>query len=194
VDASLLAALQGSAPTVCHLVEVVLPSGTVRLTDAGVVAYGGQTYAGDHPTLGVLSSISGLKDGAANTTTRVDLVILPRSDQAVADLTAPTAQGSRVRVWFGAVDPVTGALIGEPELKFDGELDKAGFSVGEAWSVTLECGTQAERQLEPNDDWRLNHPFHSAIWPGETGLIYVTNVAKKIYWRMDSPNGAITFR
>lgn len=193
MDASLLAALQGSAPTVCHLVEVVLPSGTARLTDAGVVAYGGQTYAGDHPTLGALSSISGLKDGAANTTTRVDLVILPRSDQAVADLTAPTAQGSRVRVWFGAVDPVTGALIGEPELKFDGELDKAGFSVGEAWSVTLECGTQAERQLEPNDDWRLNHPFHSAIWPGETGLIYVTDVTKKTYWRAESPS-AITYR
>lgn len=194
MDSALTAALQGAAPTTCLLVEIALPSGTVRLTDGGVVAYGGQVYHGDHPTLGVLSSISGLKEGATNTTTRVDVLLLPRSDQAVVDLTAPTAQGSRVRVWFGAVDPATGGLIGEPELKFDGELDKAGFSVGEAWSVTLECGTQAERQLEPNDDWRLNHPFHSAIWPGETGLIYVTNVAKKIYWRMDSPNGAITFR
>ncbi len=193
MDASLVAALQGPAPTVCHLVELVLPSGTVRLTDAGVVAYGGQTYAGDHPTLGALSSISGLRDGATNTTTRVDLVMLPRSDQAVADLTDPLAQGARVRVWFGAVDPATGAMIGEPELKFDGELDKAGFSVGSSWSITLECGTQAERQLEPNDDWRLNHPFHSSIWPGETGLIYVTDVVKKTYWRSEGP-AAISYR
>lgn len=193
MDSALVTALQAPAPTVCWLVELALPSGTVRLTDAGEVAYGGHVYRGDHPTMGALGSVSGLRDGAASTTTRVDLVVLPRSDQAAADLTAPMAQGARVRVWFGAVSPATGALIGEPELKFDGELDKAAFTVGATWSVTVQCGTQAERQLEPNEDWRLNHPFHSAIWTGETGLTYVTNVAKKIYWRMESPNGSIIF-
>ena len=193
MDASLVTALQGAAPTVCWLVELALPSGTVRLTDAGEVAYGGHVYRGDHPTMGALDSVSGLRDGAASTTTRVDLVVLPRSDQAAADLTDPLAQGARVRVWFGAVSPATGALIGEPELKFDGELDQAGFTVGALWSITLKCGTQAERQLEPNEDWRLNHPFHSGVWANETGLIYVTNVAKKIYWRMESPNGSIIF-
>lgn len=194
MDTALVAALQAPAPTVCWLVEIALPSGTVRLTDAGEVVFGGQVFHGEHPTLGVLGSISGLKDGAASTTTRVDVVVLPRSDQAAADLTDPAAQGARVRIWFGAVNPATGALIGTPELKFDGELDKAAFTVGATWSVTVQCGTQAERQLEPNEDWRLNHPFHSAIWTGETGLTYVTNVAKKIYWRLDSPNGSITFR
>jgi hypothetical protein len=194
MDAALVTALQAPAPTVCWLVQIDLPSGTARLTNAGEVAFDGAVYRGSDPLLGAFSSISGLRDGAATTTTRVDVVVLPRSDQAVADLTDPQAQGSRVRIWFGAINPATGALSGEPELKFDGELDKAGFTVGASWSITLECGTQAERQLEPNEDWRLNHPFHSGIWAGETGLINVTNVAKKIYWRMDSPNGAITFR
>jgi hypothetical protein len=193
MDSALVTALQAPAPTVCWLVELALPSGTVRLTDAGVVAFGGQAFYGEHPTLGALGSISGLKDGAASTTTRVDVVVQSRSDQAVADLTDPTAQGARVRIWFGAVNPATGALSGAPELKFDGELDKAAFTVGASWSVTLECGTQAERQLEPNEDWRLNHPFHSAIWPGETGLINVTDVTKKTYWRAESPS-AITYR
>ena len=193
MDSTLVTALQGPAPTVCWLVEMALPAGTARLTDAGEVVFGGQVFHGEHPTLGVLGSISGLKDGAANTTTRVDVVVLPRSDQAAADLTDPAAQGTRVRIWFGAVNPATGALSGEPELKFDGELDKAAFAVGALWSITLQCGTQAERQLEPNEDWRLNHPFHSAIWPGETGLINVTNVTKKTYWRAESPS-AITYR
>ena len=193
MDSALVTALQAPAPTVCWLVELALPSGTVRLTDAGVVAFGGQAFYGEHPTLGALGSISGLKDGAASTTTRVDVVVQSRSDQAVADLTDPTAQGSRVRIWFGAVNPATGALSGAPELKFDGELDKAAFTVGASWSVTLECVTQAERQLEPNEDWRLNHPFHSAIWPDETGLINVTDVTKKTYWRAESPS-AITYR
>lgn len=193
MDTALVAALQGPAPTVCWLVEMALPAGTARLTDAGEVVFGGQVYRGLDPLLGALSSISGLKDGAANTTTRVDVVVLPRSDQAAAGLTDPTAQGARVRIWFGAINPATGAMIGTPELKFDGELDKAAFTVGATWSVTVECGTQAERQLEPNEDWRLNHPFHSAIWPGETGLINVTDVTKKTYWRAESPS-AITYR
>lgn len=193
MDSSLRTALQGPAPTVCWLVELGLPSGTARLTDAGVVAWDSQVWVGEHPTLGVLSSISGLRDGATNTTTRVDIVMQPRSDEAVADLTDPLAQGARVRVWFGAVDPATGLIIGAPELKFDGELDKAGFSVGASWSVTLECGTQAERQLEPNDDWRLNHPFHASIWAGEIGLIGVTDVVKKTYWRSEGP-AAISYR
>ena len=93
MDSTLVTALQGPSPTVCWLVEMALPAGTARLTDAGEVVFGGQVFHGEHPTLGVLGSISGLKDGAANTTTRVDVVVLPRSAQAAARRLLPAPAG-----------------------------------------------------------------------------------------------------
>lgn len=178
----------GIAPVVAVLVRLDLPDDIICLTDGGFANYDGFTYLGEHPDYGVLSKVSEISDGAEVTTTRVNITILPSSDIAVADLGSPFAQGSRVRWWEAVVDPSTGLLIGEPELKFDGELDKPSFSVGASWEMMLECGTQAERQVEANADWRLNHAFHTTIWPGETGLEFVTSVTRKLEWRERPPN------
>lgn len=196
MDSGLVTAFQGAAPVKCTLVRIALTSGAVCLTDGGFVPFdagsGAETYYGEHPSIGVLSSVSSIADGAEATTTRIDIVLLPKDDASAAALGSPLNQGARVQWWEGVVDPSTGLLSGVPLLKFDGEIDKPRLSVGESWAITLECGTQAERQLEPNSDWRLNHAFHSKVWPGETGLINVTNVPRKIYWRQAAPNGSIS--
>lgn len=189
MDASLVTALQQKATIKASFVRLDLASGPICLTDGGFAVLdagegeGPETYFGRHPTYGVLSSVPSIKDGADSQTTRVEIVLLPNSDVAVAALAHPTAQGTRVQWWEGAVDWATGGLIGQPELKFEGEIDRARFSVGETWSLALECGTQAERQLEPNEDWRLNDAFHRIVWPGEMGLANVTNVTTKDEWR-----------
>jgi hypothetical protein len=194
MDSGLVTALQGVAPVKCSLVRIGLAGGNVCLTDGGFAVFdagdGPELYESEHPTIGVLSSIGSIADGAEATTTRIDLVILPRDDAAAAALGSPLAQGARVQWWEGVIDPGSGGLAGVPLLKFDGEIDKPVFSVGGSWALTLQCGTQAERQLEPNADWRLNHAFHSRVWPGEGGLIHVTNLPQKLYWRQSSPNGA----
>ncbi|MNV24825.1 hypothetical protein D3C71_1159010 [compost metagenome] len=194
MDASLVAALQQPAPIKCTLVRFDMPGGAICLTDGGFAVHdagegeGPETYFGRHPVYGVLSSVGSIKDGADAQTTRIDIVILPASDVATAALGNPSTQGVRVQWWEGVIDPATGGLMGQPELKFDGEIDKPRLQVGESWSLTLECGTQAERQLEPNADWRLNHAFHSRIWPGELGLQYVDGVARKNEWRSRPEN------
>ena len=198
MDSSLVAALQGDAPVKVTLVRIALSSGAVCLTDGGFAVFdagsGNETYFGEHSTIGVLSSVSSISDGAEATTTRIEIALLPRDDTAAAALGSPTNQGSRVQWWEGVIDPATGGLVGAPLLKFDGEIDKPRLSVGDSWSLTLECGTQAERQLEPNADWRLNDAFHPRVWPGETGLINVTNTTVKIYWRQAAPNGVVIGR
>lgn len=189
MDAALVTALQAPAPTKCSLLRLDLPAGALCLTDGGFVTFdagegeGDELYLGRDPVYGVLGSLPTIKDGAEAQTTRLDIVILPSSDTAAAALGSPTIQGVRVQWWEGAIDRETGLLIGEPEIKFDGELDRARLSVGDSWELTIECGTQAERQLEPNADWRLNHSFHSLIWPGELGLSYVDGVTRKKEWR-----------
>lgn len=192
MDSALVAGLQQAAPVKCTLVRIRLTGGDVCLTDGGFVGFdageGGQIYLGEHPIIGSLDSVSSVSDGAEATTTRVDVVILPRDDTAAATLGAPSNQGARVQWWEGVVDPASGLLIGVPLLKFDGEIDKPRLSVGASWALTLECGTQAERQLEPNADWRLNHAFQSRVWPGDLGLVNVTNVMVKTEWRSRPPD------
>lgn len=188
MDTDLVTAFQAPAPTKCSLVRFDLPGGALCLTDGGFAVFdagegeGEETYLGRHPVYGAIGALPPIKDGAEAQTTRWEPVILSASDTAAAALASPTIQGIRVQWWEGAIDRATGLLIGEPEVKFDGEFDRARFSVGDSWSLTMECGTQAERQLEPNADWRLNHSFHNLIWD-EDGLIFVDGVTRKKEWR-----------
>lgn len=187
MDATLETEFQEDAFTKATLVKIEFSDGDVCLTDSGYVDYDGDTFLGEHP-YGALSSLAPVNDGAEAQTTRVPITFLPKDDDAAAKFASPLVQGSRVRWWEGAIDPATGLLVGEPLLKFDGVFDFARWTVGQSWSMVLECGTEAERQLEPNADWRLNDAFHQTVWPGETGLVFVTKVPRKIYWRMDSPS------
>lgn len=160
------------------LVRLDLPGGTYCLTDGGFVFYDGFYYLGAEPTLGLFVGVSGLTSGMGDQTTRVDLRIAPKSNAAASILGSPSAQGSRVRVWRGAIDRWTGLLVGEPALRFDGEIDQPRFAVGTDRTLTIACGTQSARQLEQNADWRANHSFHTTRWPGETGMIRVAGIAK----------------
>lgn len=198
MDTSLVAAYQQPAPIKCTLVRFDMPGGAICLTDGGFAVHdagegeGPETYFGRHPVYGVLSSVGSIKDGADAQTTRIDIVILPASDVATAALGNPSTQGVRVQWWEGVIDPATGGLMGQPELKFDGEIDKPRLQVEESWSLTLECGTQAERQLEPNADWRLNNSFHQKIWgTGELGLQFVDGVTRKKEWRSRPENPGV---
>lgn len=189
MDAALEASYRGPAPTTASLVRFDLPGAALCLTDGGFVRFdagegdGVETYIARHPIYGSLGPLPSIKDGAESETTRLEFVLLPPSDTATAALSSPALQGIRVQWWEGTIDRATGTLIGVPLLKFDGEFDKPRFRVGKASSLTMECGTQAERQVEPNVDWRLNNVFHTSIWPGEQGLIYVDGIRRKMEWR-----------
>lgn len=197
MDSALVTAFQQPAPVKATLVRFDLPGAALCLTDGGFVPFdagegeGVEIYLGRHPVYGVLDSVGSIKDGAEVQTTRIDIGILPASDDAAAALAAPSTQGVRVQWWEGAIDPATGLLIGQPESKFDGEIDKPRFRVGDSWALVLECGTQAERQLEPNADWRLNDSFHQLIWPGELGLSFVDGVTRKKEWRSRPENPGV---
>ncbi len=197
MDSNLVAALQQPSFVKCTLVRLDMPGGAICLTDGGFVVFdagegeGPEPYVAHHPVYGSLDTIGNAKDGAEAQTTRIDIGILPASDTAAAALGSPNVQGVRVQWWEGAVDPSAGLLIGAPELKFDGEIDKPRFQVGDSWLLVLECGTQAERQLEPNADWRLNNAFHQLIWPGELGLAFVDGVTRKKEWRSRPENPGV---
>lgn len=177
--------------TRCVLVRVDLPDGPACWTDGGFAAFdagdGAQNFYSDHPLYGSLDNVpSGMGSNSGGQNTRVDLTFLPRDDDAMAVLASPLNQGSRVRVWYGAVGRTDGLLVGAPLLRFDGVLDTPQAQIGASWSLTWECGTEADLQLEPNADWRLNHALQAKIWLNDNGLANVTNVVnatRNMEWR-----------
>lgn len=178
MDSALSAAYSQRTWLRAILVRLDLPGGSYGLTDGGFAFHDGLYYLGKDPTLGIFMGVSGLTAGMNDQTTRVDIRVGPKDNGAAALLGAPSTQGSRVRVWRGAIDRQTGLLIGQPVLRFDGEIDQPRFSVGVGRTLNIACGTQSARQLEPNADWRANYSFHTTRWPGETGMIKVGGILK----------------
>lgn len=187
MEALHLAEIQKPVFTKATLVKITLPGATIRLTDGGFVTFAAESYVARDPTYGVLGSIGSITDGESQAQ-RVEITLQPPSDVAVAALASPLAQGSLIQWWEGSVNPATGLIVGTPELKFQGELDFARFSVGESWALVLVCGTPAERLLEQNDERRLVSTYHKAIWPGELGLDFVSDNPIRINWRNGASN------
>ncbi|MBP7705566.1 MAG: hypothetical protein KA105_09830 [Caulobacter sp.] len=149
MDAALKAALAGDA-TVFTAVRIDMPEFTLRLVSGGAVTIDGVAFPSWNDIYGSLISADPVSDGMDDQTTRASILLAPPTDQGLADLAAPMAQGSPVWLWKGAVDG-NGACIGSPELLFQGELDFGRLRVDDSgWMLTIEFGTEEERQLEPD--------------------------------------------
>lgn len=189
LDVSLAAALQGPAATVFCALEIVLPDHTLRVLDGtGVVAFGDRTFGGSDATFGILHAIESVAEQVGTEAPRVRFTFMPSTMDATVALSAPSAQGSEVSLWFGAVDPATGLVIGEPELLFIGELDAVEGAFDQNSRVlTLDVASAWDRLFDVNEGNRLNNAFHQSIWPGELGFQYVTQIQRDEPWGFDAP-------
>jgi len=193
LDASLNTALQGAAPLVCLLLKIELPDHTIRLVDgAGEVVFNAETYLGEDETYGVLENIETLSEQVGTEAPLVRLTFLPASVNALADLTDPTNQGAPVHIWFGAVDHATGALSGEPELLFFGELDTADVDVSSTSTViSFNVASAWERLFDANEGQRLNNAFIQSVYPGALGASFVIAIQRDLPWGYDAPRPAV---
>lgn len=192
MDATMEAALGGHA-TVFVALQIDLPDESLRLVDgAGELVWGGETFVGLDDTYGALGGLDALSDGVDGEAPRLLITLLPHRNTATADLAAPGAQGSKVQIWFGVINVVTGAVVGEPFLVFVGELDVPVVRSG-AGGRTLEYEVVSvwERFLEQQEGVRLNNAFHQFLWPGELGLEYATEVQRQLPWGSDAPRPSV---
>ncbi len=191
MDASLVTALEAAAPTPILLVTVTLSGATVRWTDGGFAVWSGNTYSSENATYGVLGAVGEIQDGADGQATVCDLTILC-DGTAMALWIDPAEQGAPVTVHLGALNRTTGALIGEPDLLFRGELDQPRIGAGPSQTLIYDCITEEARMLEPNEEQRLTDSFHQSVWPGELGYDKVSELEQTVFWRADDPRGAIS--
>lgn len=193
LDASLDTALKGAAPLVCLLVKIVLPDHTIRLIDgAGEVTFDSETYLGEDTVYGVLDGVETMTEQVGTEAPLVRLTFLPATVAALASLTNPANQGSEVHIWFGAVNPATGALIGEPELMFYGEMDTADADVSpNRTTVNLNIASAWERLFDANEGHRLNNAFIQSVYPGALGASFVVEIQRDLPWGYDAPRPAV---
>ncbi len=189
------AALSGDRATIFGAIRMDLPGRTVRLlVGSGVVKFlvDGvlETFTGEDEVVGVFSAIDTLTDGMGDEAPALSLTFIPAEDAAAAQLASVAMQGSPVRLWLGAIDVMTGLVIGEPQLLFDGLLDVATLSVSStSRTVDYEVTSIFEDFFLNDDGARLSDTFHQYLWPGELGCAFVTYVAQQIYWGTSSPDG-----
>lgn len=189
MDTQLRDALKAGGATIIDAVKIIYPTFTLRLA-TGLALIGGEQYLPEDPSYGSLSAVGELRDGEADQAPRLDITLLPNSAAAQTALTAPDTQGSVVIYMWGAINPLTGAVVGQCETPFIGTTDIYNNAIElNAWSVVVDCASGLDRALEANEGQRANDPFHQLCWPGEQGMDGVTGVANTIWWGMMPPRG-----
>lgn len=183
------AALQLPGAVLFAAIEILFPDFALRLVDgAGFVEFGGHTFVGQDATYGALGGVTDFTDGVDDEAPSLTLTLLPPTNEAMAAMAAPTVQGSQFTLWVGAVDPSTGAVIGDPDLCFIGETDVPTRKIGQnATSLELTVVSIFDRFFDQDEGARLNNGFHQSIWPGELGFEFIPKVTQQMPWGSDAP-------
>jgi len=194
MEAVNVAAWKVSHPYAFIALELALKERTVRLTSGGTVVFGGQTYHPEDEDLGVLSEIGEVNEGEVSEATAPDLMFQAYTDEGVAELAA--SQGGAWTLYWGTIEPTTGAVIGTPETVTRGYLNVGTLSFGEAQrGLSFSSYTEEQFQLLSDAQRRLNPSHHKSVWgsSNEAGLDYVTEYDRKIFWRAKQPRGSIGY-
>lgn len=199
MEAALLASL--SAPVIRAFIAVridlqstgtaiSLLDGSASITFAvdGVAT----TFTGRHATFGTLSGIDTIAEQIASEAPSVSLSLNPPSANAIGEISRPQNQGSPVRIWFGTVNDLTGAVYGT-ELMWSGRLDTVVTNVQpNAQSCELVTVSAYDRMFAVNEGEALNKEWHQAIWPGETGFNFNVDSTVEIFWGGEAGKPATT--
>lgn len=204
LDASLDTALQGQVVRVFTAVQIALPASgaypayTANLIEgAGYVTFPvngvSTTFTGEDSLFGTLGTISAVSEAVATEAPRVTITLVPPTAAAVGQLNQPLYQGAPVKIWFGAVNEATGAVVGVPELVFSGRLDTAKTTAQpNARIVELDVASVFERMFIAQEGDRLTDRWHQSIHPGEGGLRLNSDALIDPMWGAQTLASAVT--
>ncbi len=166
------------------LAQIDFPGRTVRIADGSIaVNFGGQVFSGRDAVFGSFFGAETISEEAGDVAPGVDITLAPPAAVDTVVVADPGMQGARVRLWLAVVDDDTGAVLPEPELLFEGELDVAvpGLAKGSR-IVRYEIASVFDRLLEPDEGIRLSSAHHQRIFPGEQGFDNMTSTPIDTIW------------
>ena len=173
------------------LFKIELPGRTVLLCDGGAIAWNGETYRSRDALFGNIASVEALAEGQGDEIPALDLELQPPGTAAVAELSKPGYQTSRVRLWIAEYDVASGQVVGTPEGIFDGQIDQTTLRAGRSARVlSMTVVSNAERLFELDIGNTLSPTFHKSIWPGELGHDNASGLSVPVAWGVESPRRA----
>ena len=195
MDAALKAALAQPSPWIFGAMKMDLPGHSLRLLDGSAqLVIGGELFVGKDDAFGTIASISELAEEIGDQAPEITVTLYPPDVSAAAVLVDPNMQGSVAKFMVGAVDPQSGAVIGNPEVLFLGEVDVPSLSIDEVGARTVEYSIVSvfERLFEVEEGQRASDGWHQSIHPGELGLEFMTGTDVNLYWGAKPPQGGST--
>ena len=170
------------------LIKIELPDHTVLLSDGGVTEFGGDTYTGKDSLLGSLASIDTIAEGIGQEIPALDIGFAPPSTVAVTALSNGAIQQSRVLLWVAEYDTDTGAVIGDPELRFIGFVDQPRVEYAfRQFTVTITAVPELEAMFFRDTGNGLGASFHKSLYAGELGHDNATGLQVNVAWGVKSP-------
>lgn len=184
-------ALDNEVLLLAGLIEIVLPDRTVRLCDGGFVNWPAKgLFTAQDESLGTIESVEAVAEAISDEAPAGRLTLLPASLAEADELFRSDAQGSPIRFWLAEVNRSTGALVGTPELMFDGLIDTMTVRLGRGgrW-VDIEFMALAEKLFMVREGNVLSTRFHQTAWPGEQGFDFCTGAGVTVPWGVSDPGG-----
>lgn len=173
------------------LLRLDLPGGSVFLSDGGVTTWGGNTYAASHPVIGGISQIGELTEGFGPELPEQEIVFAPPSNAALAPLQTGAFRRSAMRLWLAEFNPATGAVVGTPDLRFSGRMDRVRQQFADKQlQIVLSSVPETEVLLFSDDGNGLSASFHKAVYAGETGHDQATGLVTTVTWGVENAPGA----
>lgn len=177
---------------VLHLValmKIELPDREVRMCDGGFLYWGADLYDCFDEVFGTIGGAETFEEKTGDEAPGGKLTFLPPSASAGALLANPAYQGSRMRFWLGEYDPVTGYVVGTPDLTADLTIDTATVKASRGMrAVDIEFESAAKRLFMVLRGNALNDRFHQSCYPGELGMANATGMPRSTAWGAATPN------
>jgi len=171
--------------TMVGLLLIELPSHTAAIADGGAFSWNGNDYSSADSLFGTLAGLETLSEGRGNEIPAAEIDFFPPDTAALANLTRPGDQQSRLRFWLSEYDRDTGQIVGNPDLLYDGQVDRTTLAVGKQRILSMSVVSRAERLFEINIGNSLNPGFHKSVWAGELGHDNATGLKTSVAWGVE---------
>jgi hypothetical protein len=127
------AVLTAAHAPLCVLVEIELPSGTLRFTSAGhAIAWDGETWLG----AGELAKVEPIAEVASPQAAGINIQFSGIDADHVTAILDDHYQGNTARIWIATLDDGM-EVEGDPVLVFTGRLDEPVVTIGRTAEIQL---------------------------------------------------------
>lgn len=175
------------------LLRLDLVGGSVFLSDGGITTYDGNTYRATDATIGGFAQISEITEGAGMEMPELEIAFAAPSNAALTPLQTGAKQRVGVRLWLAEYNTATGAVVGTPESRFVGKMDRVrqDFALQQL-NIIVSCVPESEVMFFTDEGNGLSPEFHKSVYPGETGHDQATGLVIPVSWGVASNRGSGT--